>query len=183
MRLEQVRLARPYANALVGIAKTTEGLESWLKHLEYLAEILKAPESIAILKNPTLLLSDKKALLKSAWSQFDKNLPEEADRFIELLMDNRRIFILPELIEALKSLRDQKQGCYKAVVEGAYPLNAQDEETIKAWLESEIGKKVYIEFQHNPELIGGIKAQVGDETVYASTEHLLRRLQESLKRD
>lgn len=184
MRLEEARLARPYAQALFQVSKTAKGLESWSKQLELLVEIIECPEVKAFLKSPVTPPSEKKAVLKAAWSNFSKDLHlEQAERFIDLLVENRRLFMLPELIEALNVLRDQHQGRHKAIVEGAYPLKPEDESIVQAWLEEKIGKKVYIDYRLNPDLMSGFKAQVGDESVYASTEHLLQRLHDILKRD
>lgn len=182
MRLDQTYLARPYANALYSIAKTPEGIECWIVHLSGLLEILKNSDVSSFLKHPSRSPLDKKELLKSMWGHFVKDLPSvEAFRFIDLLVDNNRLSIIPELINVLKRLKDNSQGLHKAIVEGSYPISSDEELKIKIWLEKQIGKKVYIEYHINPSLLSGIKAQVGDECVYASTEHLLQRLAETLK--
>ena len=69
----------------------------------------------------------------------------------------------------------------RASVRSAKPLPMDASSRIKGALEKATGKKIILETSVDPELIGGLVAQVGSYTLDRSVKNSLEKLRGSLK--
>jgi F-type H+-transporting ATPase subunit delta len=154
-------VARRYARALFGIGVDKGNYEALGRELDALADTYAgSPELREALSNPVFRLDQRVAIL-------DKVLPRvsptpEVRKFALLLLERRRIGALPAIARAYKELVDEKLGRVQAVVTSAKPLDAATAASVQRALERRTGKKVIVESNVDPDLIGGIVARVGD---------------------
>jgi F-type H+-transporting ATPase subunit delta len=97
-----------------------------------------------------------------------------------LLLERGRIRALPAIARAYRELGDQHAGRVRATVTSAQPLAAADLERVRQSLEQRTHKKVMVESQVDPSLIGGLVARVGDLVLDGSVRTQLASLREKL---
>jgi len=172
-------LARPYARALFELARDGGAgdhstIASWSKALVFAAQIAADPRIAALLGNPKLTDADAVTLLS----------PDGADsafvRALEVLAENRRLALLPEIAGLYEQLRADSERVVKAKVTSATALPASELGTITAALKKRFGREVEIQTAVDESLIGGAVIDAGDVVIDGSLRGKLARLQTAL---
>jgi F-type H+-transporting ATPase subunit delta len=97
-----------------------------------------------------------------------------------LLFRRRRLSLLPAISRRLRTLADERSGIHRAKVTSAASLPESYFTELKSRLEQMLGKRVVLEHEEDPTLIGGIITQVGDNTFDGSIAGRLEELERSL---
>ena len=172
-------VARRYARALFQIGVDSGTVEALGQELSDLADLFQQSlELRQTLVNPVFKPSEKKRIL-------DRLLPRVTpspvvQRFAALILERGRIALLPALARAYRELSDAHAGRVRAVVTSAAPLGAGDLERVRRSLERRTKKKVMLEAQVDPSLIGGLVARVGDLVLDGSVRTQLETLRDKL---
>jgi F-type H+-transporting ATPase subunit delta len=172
-------VARRYARALFQIGVDAGSVEALGQELSDLAALFEqSVELRQALVNPVFKPSEKRAIL-------DRLLPRVTpspvvQRFSALLLDRGRITLLPAAARAYRELSDAHAGRVRAVVTSAAPLSAGDLERVRRSLERRTKKKVMLEAEVDPSLIGGLVARVGDLVLDGSVRTQLETLRDKL---
>jgi F-type H+-transporting ATPase subunit delta len=101
-------------------------------------------------------------------------------RFVLLLLDRRRIVLLPAIARAYRDLTDAHVGRVRAEVISAEALTPATVDRVRRSLEQRTGKKVIINSKVDPGLIGGVVARVGDLVLDGSVRTQLEDLRARL---
>src|SRR3546814_15069172 len=101
-------IARPYAEALFATARNDQaGLASWSDLVSELAHVASQGDVREALTDPRLNTAQRTelftGLIKSA-------LSAQARNFIELLVSNNRILVLPQIAEQFEPLKNQQRS-------------------------------------------------------------------------
>ena len=104
----------------------------------------------------------------------------KASRFLSLLLDHKRLALLPEITEALPLAWSEHRGIVTYEVASAVPLSAAQQERLVRSLEASEGKPVRLVLKSDPGLLGGLSVRKGHIVYDASVEGELRALQERL---
>lgn len=102
-------------------------------------------------------------------------------RFVALVASNRRLFALPDMIDAFLAELARRRGEIRAQVTAAQPLNDQQQAAIAEAIRRAVGGKVSIDLNVDPGLIGGLIVKVGSRMVDSSLKSKLQRLQLAMK--
>jgi F-type H+-transporting ATPase subunit delta len=153
-------VARRYARALfeIGVEKGT--FEALGQELEALATLYR--ESLELrhtLENPVFKISQKRAILEQLLPRVAPS--RVVQTFALLLVERRRINVLPSIARAFQELTDTQLGRVRATVSSARPLDVITVAEIQRALERRTGKKVLLKTELDPTLIGGVVARVG----------------------
>jgi F-type H+-transporting ATPase subunit delta len=179
--VRQTILARRYAKALFSLGKEqgkTEDYSGKLKEIAALYADDAAGVSDAV-TNPLYPLDVReKVMAKIAESaQADAIVTS----FLKLLIAKKRADILPDIAEAMQTMVDKEQNLSHGAVISAVEFDDAMMAKIQATLEKLTGKKVILETQVDPSIIGGIIAKVGDLVLDGSIKTQLNGLKESIK--
>lgn len=98
-----------------------------------------------------------------------------------LLAKNRRLFVLPQVIEAFLAELAVRRGEVTAQVVSAQPLSDAQRQSLDERLRRAVGGKVAIETRVDPSLLGGLIVKLGSRMVDASLSSKLQRLQLAMK--
>lgn len=131
----------------------------------------------ASLRDPRLSLGGKKERLRAALRQ---PASEEALRFLDLLVEEKRLELLEAIAEGFSRLCDEDRGIVQAAVRSASELGPEEAAVLKARLARFFGKEVVLHVRVDPELIAGAEVRVGDWVLDASFQGELGRLRELL---
>jgi len=138
---------------------------------------LSNKDFMEIMVSPIINKKEKKEVIKKVYSSLD----EDFINFLYVIIDHNRFSIFEEIYDAYESLILTDKNIVKATVFSAKELNAnQTKEVIKALEVRYSGKKIEAEYIINPELIGGIRVLVNNESVDLSLKASLDKLKESL---
>jgi F-type H+-transporting ATPase subunit delta len=99
-----------------------------------------------------------------------------------LLIEKNRVIHLKDINTFYKALIDENANVARAQLTTAVELDDAAVGEIAQTLEKMTGKKIIVELQHDPDLIGGVVARIGDLVLDGSVRTQLLNIKESLKR-
>jgi len=173
-------LSRRYAKALLAIGQEDGQHDLYGQELADFAALLSQNQNLLeVLVNPVYPLQARRAVLEGVLAK--AGLSKVVNNFLLFLQDKNRMQFLDEISRVYANLVDELAGVMRATVSSAAAVSAEVEQRVKATLEKLTGKQIVIEFKEDPELIGGLTAQVGDLVLDGSVRTQLGSLKDSLK--
>ncbi len=173
------KIARPYALAAFEYANKHQQIESWSNFLNAYAAFLRQPELLQLLKNPAYSIQQQTELLLQLKPDL---LDASRQNFIKLLVENRRLAVLPMIAEIFAQLRAESEKTQEVLLKSAVPLQESYLQKIEALLEKKFQRKVELRCKVDPDLIGGLYIQAGDYVMDGSVKGQLSRMQEAITR-
>jgi F-type H+-transporting ATPase subunit delta len=107
-------------------------------------------------------------------------LSDFAVRLLDVLIQNRRINDLSDIVAGLATMIREATGTVAAEVRSAGELSSKEEAELRAMLERKVGAKVDLDVTVDPRLIGGFVAKIGSEVYDASVSGKIEKFRESL---
>jgi len=175
---ELITIARPYAEAAFRIAQEGGALASWSDMLGLASAVVANPRVAGALDNPKLTAADKEALLLSVCGD---RLDPTGRNFIRVLVEAKRVAVLPQITALFEGLRNDAEGVAKARIESAFPLEAAQLADITASLEKHFGRKIDASVEVDPTLIGGARITVGDRVIDGTVQAKLQAMATQLR--
>jgi F-type H+-transporting ATPase subunit delta len=174
---ELATIARPYAEALFQSAKPAE-LANCLEQLNELAQLAALPEIAALSNNPKVSADDLSNLLSG---MVKTKLDGKVSSFLNLVNQNHRLAALPEIAHQFEAMKNMSEGAAEVNITSAFPLEGPALSDLLSSLKKRFGgKELRPSIQVDPELIGGVRIQVGDEVLDSSVKAQLAQMQTSL---
>ena len=172
-------IAKRYARAFFEIAREDQKYESYYSELTTFSSILEDNKNLKeLFLNPVFDRDEKKAVVKSMLQKI--NISTTTANFLKLLVDKRRIGILPEIENAYRQLMDDTLKRTRVNVRTAFPLSAELSGKLQERLEEMTGKKVEMAISEDGSLLGGIVVGVGDTLYDGSIKTQLRNIRNLL---
>lgn len=130
------------------------------------------------LGSPAVRAAQKRAVV----DRFSKELALSplTRNFLFVLIDHRRIGILPEVREAVETEIDQRLGFVRAEILSAQPLERQQASALETSLAQLTGKQIHAHFQVDPSLLGGVVARIGSTVYDGSLRGQLERMRRQI---
>ena len=177
---ETATIARPYAEAL--FKATGDGAADAQRWLDPLAAIAGHPQLLAFASDPNVSDDQMVDLIGSIAQGSDSGavLPQAAQNFLRIVIDNKRLAVLPEIAEQFRELSNQQSGRSDAVVYSAFPIDESALADLSGLLEKRFDQKLNLSVELQPELIGGIRIVVGDEVLDTSVKARLEQMKLAL---
>jgi len=163
-------VARRYAKALLQIALKHKRQEKVRKEVADFARLVS--ERAAVFHHPMIPARRKKALAKDLL----RTAAPETLRFIDVLIDKKRILLLPLAAAEFSRLLDEESGKARARVASASALSPAQQAEIKKKLKDFSGKDVELDLKVDPALLGGAVVRMGDWVIDGSLSGRLSRL-------
>ena len=176
---EQITIARPYAEAIFRLAKQANAFADWSRMLEFAASVANDEQMHGLIGNPKLSSDQLESLFLSVCGE---QLNAEGKNLIKLLVENGRLPLLPQIFEAFEKLKAEQEGVLDANIASAFPLTDVQLKELVAVLEGRFARKLHASVVVDPELIGGVKVEIGDEVFDASVRGKLQTMAFTLKR-
>ncbi|PCJ47637.1 MAG: F0F1 ATP synthase subunit delta [Gammaproteobacteria bacterium] len=174
---ELTTLARPYAKAAFEFALEQDNLSSWTEMLEFLSLVVADPAMAELLDSPSVTREKSaQAMLSIAEGRLDS----QASNFVSLLASNARLELLPEILSLYENYRANHEKTIEVELLSAVELTKQQLSDLNSTLETKLGRKVNINCQTDPTLMGGMIVRAGDLVIDASTRGKLNDLADSL---
>jgi F-type H+-transporting ATPase subunit delta len=174
--MARVTSGRRYAQAAFKLALEKGELDSWQASLRKIAGITTDEKLMALLENPKLPFDAKKALLAEGLGKINPL----ALNLAYLLVHKDRLGIAGDISQRYDRLLDAHYGVEHIEVITALPLDDEAKERISNQFGKIISRKVIIDAQVDPYIVGGIKAKIGDTLIDGSVKSKLGALRKSL---
>ena len=173
-------IARPYAKAVFELANEAGDLASWSKSLDIAGQLLADSELVEYLGNPEFnndqRLEFLVGLFKKAGAKVLAGGNDKGTNFLKLLLENRRVAVLPEIAEHFEAAKARVENSVDAVITSATPLKAAQQKKLAAALKARLGREVNIKTEIDENLIGGAVIRAGDVVIDGSLRARLEGL-------
>jgi F-type H+-transporting ATPase subunit delta len=173
-------LAERYGVALFDLADERKELDAVAGDLQAMRAMLRDSADFRRLIRSPVLSRDEQGKAIAALAETAK-LSLLARNFLGLLAQNRRLFALPEMIASFLNRLAERRGEVTAAVVAAQDLTPAQRAAVDEQLRKAVGRKVAIDLQVDPSLLGGLVVKVGSRMIDASLKSKLHRLQLAMK--
>ena len=175
------RAAIRYAKAILSLSLDLKKADIVNNDMQLITSTIEENNELQLLLNSPVIKSEAK---KSAlMAIFDKKIDEASIGLINLLIENKRLSLLPEVSKQYTLLYDEHKGSQIAEVTTAIPLTDDLEEKVLAKVKELTGKKVSLENSIDPTIIGGFILRVGDKQFDASILGKMNNLRRTFEND
>ena len=170
---ELATIARPYAEAVFRLAKQGDTLQAWSEALNLITTIHRDPQMQAAMANPKVTSADIERLLLAICGE---RIDGVARNLIQLLVHNRRLSVVAEIRLLFEQLKLQDEGKLDAKISSAFPMDDAQRNQVVDLLAARFKGKINATVTVDPDLIGGIKVEVGDKVWDASVRGQLQSM-------
>ena len=173
---ELATIARPYAEALFRSAAGADAAAQ----LSALAEVSSDAQLRQFADNPKVGSELVFNVVADVLARQGTVLNPALQNLLHAVLENGRLTVLPEIAAQYQVLVNGTSGVSDAVIESAYAIDAAQLAEVVASLEKRFGRKLNARVEIHPELIGGIRAVVGDEVLDTSVKARLEQMKVAL---
>jgi len=173
-------LAGRYASALYELADGKKKLDAVADDLRGLKSLISESEELRTALSSPLVSRDDAGKAMLAISE-KAGVDALTRNFIGVVAGKRRLFALPQMIDAYLADLARRRGEMTASVVSAKKLTAAQTKALEAHLKSATGSKVSVDVTVDESLIGGLIVQVGSRMIDSSLRGKLQRLQFAMK--
>jgi F-type H+-transporting ATPase subunit delta len=169
--------ARVYANALFEIGLGEGNLAAVGEDLHDVQDALNGLEGNlrAFFELPQLRRDDKRRILNMA---FGPRVGRPVMGLLNILVEKRREALFAEIIRQFDTMLDRHMGRIQVQVTVARKLDADLADALRLAIERRISKTVVLHERIDPEVIGGLRVNVGDRVL----DKTLRRSLDDMRR-
>jgi F-type H+-transporting ATPase subunit delta len=165
-----------YAQAVFEIALESDKLKEWQSNLQKITQLVQDTEFTALAENPKLPFELKAKLVQEKLGKINPM----ALNLVYLLMTKGKLKNVGQIADEYERLLNDHYGIKSADVTTAIELDASESERLGHHLEEITGKKIRINSQIDPDIIGGFIARIDDSLIDGSIRNKLDMLKKSL---
>jgi F-type H+-transporting ATPase subunit delta len=173
-------IAKRYAKALIGLGQEQGTWEEIGRDLGGFVSLFQGNEEMRrVLCDPIHDRKKRKAILQRILER--AGLGKTCSNFLLLLVDKERIRFLPAIYHAYQQLEDTIAGRLRARVVTAHALAQDQVQAIEKALEQRFNKTILLDWEEDPEILGGAICRVDGMVFDGSIRSQLEILKESMK--
>ncbi|WP_418264483.1 ATP synthase F1 subunit delta [Flavobacterium faecale] len=175
--MASTRAAIRYAKAILDLANSIGIADVVNKDMQTIATTVNGnAELSAFIQNPTVTVEVKESALLEVFGDING----VTKGLFRLLFENKRFEILGVIAQGYSKLFDESMGIELAKVTTAFPMDAALEAKVLAKIATLSDKKITIESNVDPSIIGGFILRIGDQQYNASVANRLQVLSREL---
>jgi F-type H+-transporting ATPase subunit delta len=173
-------IAARYATAVFDLAKEDKALDKLESDVDAIAEALAASADLRdVIASPIYSREDQGKALTAVAGKL--KLSPTMTNTLALMATKRRLFVLPQLVAALRERIAAEKGEITAEVTAATELTAAQQKALAKSLAASAGKTVKIKLAVDESLIGGLVVKLGSTMIDTSIKSKLAALQNTMK--
>ena len=173
-------LAGRYALALLELADDKKALDQVADDLRGLKALIADSEDLRrLIRSPLYSRDQQRAAMAAILEK--AGIGDLTRRFVLVVAENRRLFALPQMIDAYLAELARRRGDVTAQVTSAAELSDTQRAALVDALRASVGAKVQVDVTVDRSLIGGLIVKVGSRMVDSSLRSKLQRLQLAMK--
>jgi F-type H+-transporting ATPase subunit delta len=165
-----------YAQAVFEIALESNKLKEWQSNLAKIAKLVQDDEFVSLAENPKIPFDLKTKLVQERLGKINPM----ALNLVYLLISKGKLKTASQISDEYNRLLNEHYGIKNAEVTTAIPLDNMEREKLGQNLEALVGKKVSMNVQVNPDILGGFIARIDDSLIDGSIRNKLEMLKKRL---
>lgn len=172
-------ISKRYARAFFDIAGEEQKLEQYYNELHQFSSVIAQNKDLGgFLANPIFEQESKKKVLEKIIGKL--SLSPMTINFLKLLIDKKRIDVLPDIETCYRQLMDETLQKVRVTVKTAFPLSGEMQSYITSSLKKMTGRTVDVTVENDKNLLGGIVIGVGDTLYDGSIKNQLNNMRNLL---
>lgn len=169
-----------YATALFELARDEKSIDAVRADLDKFEAMLSESADLTRLVRSPVFSADMQSKALSA--VLDKSgISGISAKFLKVLVANRRLFAVHDVIRAFRALVAKFKGEATADVTVAEKLTDKNLDALKAALKSVTGKDVALNVKIDPSIIGGLVVKLGSRMIDSSLRTKLNSIKHAMK--
>ena len=173
-------VAGRYATALFELAKDWHSLDAVASDLTRFNEALEAIDDLKrLMKSPVFSAEEQSRALGAVLDEL--KIEGLTKNFFLLVAKNRRLFATPDIIRAFRAMLARERSETSAIVTTAAKLTESQLSALKQALTAALGKKVMLDEQVDPALLGGLVVKMDSRMIDTSLRARLNSLKVAMK--
>jgi F-type H+-transporting ATPase subunit delta len=173
-------LAGRYAAALFELADEKKSLDAVADDLKSIRRLIADSHDLRrLLKSPVIARGEQARAMAAILDAAGAG--DLVKRFVGLVAENRRLFALPQMIDAYLAELAARRGEITAEVVSARPLDEAARQRLAEAIRRVAGQRVTIDLKVDPALIAGLVVKVGSRMIDSSLRTKLNRMQIAMK--
>jgi F-type H+-transporting ATPase subunit delta len=172
-------ISKRYARALIQLGAEQNKVEQYSAELDNVLEAFALEKNLRlVLDSPSFSYQKRSAILAEVAEALQ--LSAGIRNFLGLLLEKQRLRYLSQIVEHFHLIADELSGTLRAQLTSAVFLDEAQTSQIQSGLEQQTGKKVILDTQVDPVLLGGLKAEFGGRIFDGSLSTQLKRFEDKL---
>lgn len=174
---EFITVARPYAKAAFDFAVENQSVERWQHMLTFAAAVTGNELMAELLSGDIAPYTLSKTFIAVCGDELD----EHGQNFIRVMAENRRLEVLPAVLQQFIALRATLESTVEVDVLSASALNDEQQAKIAAAMEKRLSRKVKLNCKIDKSVLAGVVIRAGDMVIDGSVRGRLERLADVLQ--
>lgn len=174
---ELTTLARPYAKAAFAFARDHGDLAGWATQLKTLAVVSEYGKAKEIVGSPGMTPADQAGALIEVCGD---ELSEKVKNFVQLLADNKRLALLPEVFTLFDALKTAQEQAVDVELTTAFELDDASQQKLADALSAKLERKVKVSASVDQQLLAGAVIKAGDLVIDGSMRGRLEKLAKAI---
>ena len=171
--------SRRYAEAAFGLAVEEKTVDEWLKDLRLIAEYFSDHRLVFLLGEPNIQFTRKDLVVKDLLSG---KVQPQALNLALLLVERGLGELAPRVRDEFERKYNEYHNQTPARLTTAMPIDDETRSRVQAELQRLTGKRVLLDEQVDPSILGGAIARVGDTLIDGSVRRRLQLLRQQMAR-
>ena len=168
--------SREYAEALFELAAEEGKTAEYAAALDTVEEALREnPGFLSLLASPAISREERMDTLSAA---FQEKVPLSMLILLRMMIFRGHARSLPEMIAGFRDLARENRGESEAKVYTAVKLTEAEEEALRQKLEKRFGRKMILDCQVDPALLGGVRVETEGRVLDGTLRTRLQELKE-----
>ena len=171
--------AKSYSQALYELATEEKNLNDVEEHAVSIIKLISQSEDFnSLIKDPTNKQDDQLNSINIIFEKF--NLNNLLKKFLNFLVVKRRFFYVEKILKDFVMICSKNRGEISAKLTVAKKLNENEINKIKNELSQNFGSDVKLNYNYNPDLIGGLIMQVESVMIDTTIKNKLQQIEKKM---
>ena len=171
--------AKSYSQALYELASEEKKLNDVEEHVVSIIKLISQSEDFnSLIKDPTNKQEDQLNVINIIFERF--NLSSLLKNFLNFLVMKRRFFYVEKILKNFVMTCSKNRGEISAKLIVAKELNENEINKIKDELSKNFGSNVKLNYNYDPNLIGGLIMQVESVMIDTSIKNKLQQIESKM---
>jgi F-type H+-transporting ATPase subunit delta len=171
--------SRRYAEAAFELAVQEKSVDRWLQDLRLIAEYFSDHRLVFLLGEPNIQFARKELVVKDLLSG---KVQPQALNLALLLVERGLVELAPRVRDEFERKYNDYHNQVPARLVTAMPIDDETRARVQADLQRLTGKRVLLNEQVDPSILGGAIARVGDTLIDGSVRRRLQLLRQQMAR-
>ena len=175
--LYSFKIVRNYSQALFSVAKSLSDAKKILEQISIFTSIFH--ESALVKKaicSPIIDMSIKGNLIDLVAKKC--KFAKTSKQFLHILIKNKRLTLLPEIVNDLKIIIMESEGIKATYLSSAYEMSKKELTSIESFLKQKLNTKIALSHDVDPSLIGGVIIKYDSNLIDCSISGALNRVKD-----